>query len=57
VDGDIDPGLVRHEKITRLIAPLGFCSTVAGVSFLNPIASYAVMYLGGAFFIVVIIRG
>ena len=54
VDDDIDPELVKREKIIRLMAPLVFCQIVVGISFLNPIAAYAIMYLGGAFFIIAI---
>jgi uncharacterized membrane protein len=57
VDDDIDPRLVKSDKIMQLIGALGFCPIVAGVSFLSAVAAYIVMYLGGLFFIVAIIRG
>jgi uncharacterized membrane protein len=57
VDIDIDPRLVRSDKIIQLIGALVFCPIVVGVSFLSAIAAYIMMYLGGVFFIVVIIRG
>jgi uncharacterized membrane protein len=57
VDNDIDPRLIRNDKIMQLIGALVFCPIVVGVSFLSAVAAYVIMYLGGAFFIVIIIRG
>ena len=57
VDRDIDPHLVRNDKIMQLIGALIFCPIVVSVSFLSAVAAYIVMYVGGAFFIVAIIRG
>ena len=57
VDDDMDPRLVKSDKIMQLIGALVFCPIVAGVSFLSAVAAYIVMYLGGLFFMVVIVRG
>jgi uncharacterized membrane protein len=57
VDNDIDPRLVRSDKMMQLIGALVFCPIVVGLSFLSAVAAYIMMYLGGAFFIVAIVRG
>lgn len=57
VDRDIDPRYVRNDKMMQLIGALVFCPIIAGVSFLSAVAAYIMIFLGGAFFIVAIIRG
>jgi uncharacterized membrane protein len=56
VDSDIDPRFLRDQKRSQLIGP-SICSFFIGISFLSTFATYIIMYLGGTFSAMFMIRG